>query len=110
MFTWRVRDQSGVSCVKLPAAVAFPTDDRLIQRIEEARRALPRNSVKPLWRSREPECAELRPELRANEIDLQPLAEVSGATIERFRAARAEMRSTLIRMNELCPPGRTAVG
>src|SRR5687768_14267630 len=39
MFTWRVRDQSGVSCVKLPAAVAFPTDDRLIQRIEEARRA-----------------------------------------------------------------------
>src|SRR5512134_4027594 len=47
MFTWRVRDPF-VSCVKLPATVAFPTDDRLLQRIEESRRALPPNSMKAL--------------------------------------------------------------
>ena len=43
----------GVSCVKLPAALAFPTDGRLLQRIEESRRALPANNMKPLWKSRE---------------------------------------------------------
>ena len=42
-----------VSCVKLPAAVAFPTDGRLLQRIEESRRALPVNNMKPLWKSRD---------------------------------------------------------
>jgi hypothetical protein len=55
MFTWRVRDpfgSFGVSCVKLPAAAAFPTDDRLLQRLEESRRALPPNSVKALRRRR----------------------------------------------------------
>lgn len=56
MFTMRFWDlfgSDGVSCVKLPAAVAFPTDDRLLRRIEEQRRALPANNMKPLWRSRE---------------------------------------------------------
>src|SRR5262245_62230698 len=56
MFTMRFRDlfgSDGVSCVKLPAAVAFPTDGRLLQRIEESRRALPANNMKPLWKSRE---------------------------------------------------------
>jgi hypothetical protein len=50
MFTSRVRD-SVMSCVKLPATVAFPTDDRLLQRIEESRRALPPNSMKALLKS-----------------------------------------------------------
>jgi len=56
MFSMRFLGSSqsrGVSCVKLPAAVAFPTDGRLLQRIEESRRALPANNVKPLWKSRE---------------------------------------------------------
>jgi hypothetical protein len=56
MFSMRFWDSfgaHGVSCVKLPAAVAFPTDGRLLQRIEESRRALPANNMKPLWRSRE---------------------------------------------------------
>jgi len=50
---WDSFGSPGVSCVKLPAAVAFPTDDRLLQRIEELRRALPPNNMKPLWKSRE---------------------------------------------------------
>ena len=56
MFSMRFWDSfgsHGVSCVKLPAAVAFPTDGRLLQRIEESRRALPANNMKPLWKSRE---------------------------------------------------------
>jgi len=56
MFSMRFWDSfgsPGVSCVKLPAAVAFPTDDRLLQRIKESRRALPPNNMKPLWKSRE---------------------------------------------------------
>ncbi|HVJ30921.1 MAG TPA: hypothetical protein VNA66_11485 [Gammaproteobacteria bacterium] len=57
MFSMRFWDSfgsPGVSCVKLPAAVAFPTDGRLLQRIEESRRALPAtNNMKPLWKSRE---------------------------------------------------------
>ena len=60
MFTWRIRDpfgSQGVSCVKLPAAVEFPTDDRLLQRLEASRRALPPNSVKALWRARGLECS-----------------------------------------------------
>jgi hypothetical protein len=51
MFTLRVRDPfgcRGVSCVKLPAAVAFPTDDELLRRIEASRRALPANNMKAL--------------------------------------------------------------
>jgi len=37
-------------CIHLPAAVAFPTDARLLQRIESSRKALPVNSVKSLRR------------------------------------------------------------
>ena len=51
MFTLRVPDPfgcRGVSCVKLPAAVAFPIDSQLLDRLERSRRALPPNSVKPL--------------------------------------------------------------
>jgi hypothetical protein len=53
MFTLRVRDPfgcRGVSCVKLPAAVAFPTDDGLLRRLEASRRALPANNMKALWK------------------------------------------------------------
>jgi len=56
MFTMRFRDlfgSDGVSCIKLPAAVAFPINDRLLQRIGELRRALPANNVKPLLKCRE---------------------------------------------------------
>ena len=56
MFSMRFLSTSqsrGVACVKLPAAVAFPTDGRLLQRIEESRRALPANNIKPLLKRRE---------------------------------------------------------
>ncbi|HUQ51702.1 MAG TPA: hypothetical protein VM692_05740 [Gammaproteobacteria bacterium] len=99
-----------MSCVKLPATVAFPTDDRLLQRIEASRRALPRNNMKPLWHSRDPECSELRPELRMHEVELQPQPRVdaSRGTFERFQAARAELRSTLSHMKQLYPRNRIA--
>jgi hypothetical protein len=114
MFTLRGRDPfgcQGVSCVKLPATVAFPTDDRLLQRIEASRRALPRNNMKALWRSREPGPPELRPELQTRELDLQPLprSDDAHAGFERFQAARAELRSTLSQMQRLYPRGRVAV-
>jgi hypothetical protein len=54
MFNLRVRAFSGVhgaACIRLPAAVAFPTDDKLLERIETSRRALPANSIKPLFRA-----------------------------------------------------------
>ena len=41
---------NGLSFVRLPATVAFPTDARLLDRIEQRRKALPLNSVKPLRR------------------------------------------------------------
>ena len=53
MFNLRVRAFSGVggaACIRLPAAVAFPTDDKLIERIETSRKALPPNNVKSLRR------------------------------------------------------------
>lgn len=54
MFTLRVRDPfgcRGISCVKLPAAVAFPTDDALLRRLEAQRRTLPPNNMKALWKA-----------------------------------------------------------
>ena len=69
MITWLSRD-SVVSCVKLPPAVAFPTDDRLLQRIEESRRALPPNSVKALCRSRAG-FSEARPALHMQQSDVR---------------------------------------
>ena len=112
MFTLRSRDPfgcHGVSCVKLPATVAFPTDDRLLQRIEESRRALPRNNMKALWRSRESDSVEMGPELRMRELDLQPRSDVARAGYERFRAARAQLRSTLSHMKALYPRDGVAV-
>jgi hypothetical protein len=94
MFTLRFRDPfgcHGVSCVKLPAAVAFPTDDRLLQRIEESRRALPSDNMKPLWKSRERVVAPSQPRERA--IETQPMIKVSLAKRDSF-AARIEPRPT----------------
>src|SRR5262245_15957224 len=90
MFTMRFRDlfgSDGVSCVKLPAAVAFPTDDRLLQRIEESRRALPANNMKPLWRSRELAPAPVAPSARSERgVTGQSVINVSLANVERFPA------------------------
>ena len=94
MFTWRVRDSfagPAVSCVKLPAAVAFPTDDRLLQRLEESRRALPPNSVKALWRSRALECSATpaAPGPRADDARPKSRAGAPRAAIESFPARGA---------------------
>lgn len=53
MFQVRARAflDSRASCIRLPAAVAFPTDERLMERIEKRRRMLPVNSIKPLRRT-----------------------------------------------------------
>lgn len=54
MFNLRVRAFSGVggaAFIRLPAAVAFPTDVKLLERIETSRKALPANSIKPLRRT-----------------------------------------------------------
>ena len=80
MFTLRLRDPfgcHGVSCVKLPAAVAFPTDDRLLQRIEESRRALPANNMKPLWKSRERASSLVPPGPSERDVETQPAIKVS---------------------------------
>ena len=95
MFTLRVRDPfgcHGVSCVKLPAAVAFPTDDRLLQRIEELRRALPANNMKPLWKSRERACSVAPSVPRERDVETQPMIRVSLGAFP----ARIEPRSTLL--------------
>ena len=110
MFTLRVQNpfaSHGVSCVKLPAAVAFPTDDRLLKRIEEARRVLPQNNMKPLWRSRDLECDESS--LETDVAAPPPSDAATHATLQRFREARAELRSTLVRREELYPRRRAAV-
>ena len=80
MFTLNFRDpfgSRGVSCVKLPAAVAFPTDDRLLQRLEESRRALPANNMKPLWKSRERASSPAPSEPRERDVETQPMIKVS---------------------------------
>jgi hypothetical protein len=93
MFTWRVRDSFGlaVSCVKLPAAVAFPTDDRLLERLAESRRALPPNSIKALWRSRAHECPRAPSALRTQDggARLRSTPDVSRAAIDRLPARSA---------------------
>ena len=93
MFTMRFRDplgSHGVSCVKLPAAVAFPTDDRLLQRIEELRRALPANNVKPLWKCRE-RAVPAAPSER--DVETRPMIKVSLEALDLF-PARIEPRAT----------------
>ena len=87
MFTLRFRDpfgSHGVPCVKLPAAVAFPTDDRLLQRIEQSRRALPANNMKPLWKSRERASALQRSEPKKRAVEKQPMIKVSSGALDIF--------------------------
>jgi hypothetical protein len=48
MLQFRASKSRPVWCVKLPAAVIFPTDAKLLERIEESRRTLPLNSIKSL--------------------------------------------------------------
>ena len=80
MFTLRFRDPFGcqeVSCVKLPAAAAFPTDGRLLQRIEALRRALPADNMKPLRKSRQLGCSPQLPSASHAGDDAQPVIKVS---------------------------------
>jgi hypothetical protein len=48
MLQFRASKSGPVWCVRLPAAVTFPTDAKLLERIEKSRKTLPLNSVKPL--------------------------------------------------------------
>jgi hypothetical protein len=94
MFTLGVRDLIGcreVSCVKLPANVAFPIDSQLLDRLERSRRALPPNSVKALWRSRAPQSSDAQAVQRPLDLDARPARESGQATIERF-PVRVESR------------------
>jgi hypothetical protein len=52
MFNFRMRPWSAKNpaCIRVPAAVEFPTDIKLLERIELSRAALPLNSIKPLRR------------------------------------------------------------
>jgi hypothetical protein len=58
--------------VKLPAAVAFPTDDRLLRRIEASRRALPPDNMKSLRKSRERSNAVAATAQRVPDVGAQP--------------------------------------
>ena len=94
MFTLRFWDSfgsDGVSCVKLPAAVAFPTDDRLLRRIEESRRALPANNMKALWKRRERASAETSPPCALSEPAVEPVIKMPAIAHDAFRA-RGEPR------------------
>lgn len=88
MFTLRGRDPfgcHGVSCVKLPATVAFPTDERLLQRIEESRRALPLNNIKALRTTRSGDSAAVLPTSEVSvEVQPKPKIAVVSATVERL--------------------------
>jgi hypothetical protein len=102
----------GVGCVKLPATAAFPTDDKLLQRIERARRALPRDSIKALRRAPQLEQAELVSELLTRSLEAEPQSRtvVDSAALQRLRVARAELGSTFLPIEELYPRGSAAAG
>jgi len=99
MFTMRFRDlfgSDGVSCVKLPAAVAFPTDDRLLQRIGELRRALPANNVKPLWKS--PSQAQPPSPLPERDVQQQLMIKMPPGGLDAFKA-RVEPRPQSVQIS-----------
>jgi hypothetical protein len=107
MFTMRVRDplgSRGVSCVKLPAAVAFPIDSQLLDRLERSRRALPPNSVKALWKTRAPEHMEAHPApQRALDLDVRSArdSDAAKATIERFPVPVESRLRQLVRIEQI---------
>ncbi len=115
MFNLRVPDPfgcRGVSCVKLPAAAAFPIDSQLLERLEQSRRALPPNSVKPLLRSRERQHAELPSAPRPPDAALRStrVSDAAHASIERF-PARVELRlRQLVRVEPLYARSKVAFG
>jgi hypothetical protein len=99
--------------VKLPAAVAFPTDDRLLQRLEQSRRALPPNSVKALCRSRAAEGS-ASPSVLTTQDDGERLKwapDVSRVAIERFpeRGARWALPPT-VHIEDVYSRSKVAVG
>ncbi len=98
----------GVGCVKLPATAAFPTDDKLLQRIEEARRALPRDSVKALRRAPQAESADLVSELLTPGDEQETQARTDAVRAAIRRAAHAELGSAFPPIEELSPRGRAA--
>jgi hypothetical protein len=115
MFTLGFRDLigcRGVSCVKLPATVAFPIDSQLLDRLERSRRALPPNSVKALWRSRAPQCTEGQSAQRPLDLDARPAREsdLGHATIERF-PVRVESRLRQVeRIEQFFARSKVALG
>jgi hypothetical protein len=48
MLQFRASKSRPVWCVKLPAALTFPSDPKLLERIEQSRKTLPLNSIKSL--------------------------------------------------------------
>jgi hypothetical protein len=102
----------GLGCVKLPATAAFPTDDKLLQRIEQARRALPRDSIKALRRVPQVDQAVLVSDLLTASVvsDEQSRAEVARAAVQRFRVVGTELGSPLLEIEELYPRGKAAAG
>jgi hypothetical protein len=115
MFTLGVRNPFGcreVSCVKLPATVAFPIDSQLLDRLEQSRRALPPNSVKALWRSRAQQCTEGEAAQRPLDLDAQPAREtdLGHATIERFPVRVESRLRQLGRIEQLYARNKMALG
>jgi hypothetical protein len=113
MFTLGVRDPlgcRGVTCVKLPAKVAFPIDSQLLDRLERSRRALPPNSMKALWRSRAPQCSKAEPAQRPLELDARPARESGHATIERFPVRVESRLRQLGRVEQLYARSKLALG
>ena len=111
MLTLRVPSR-GVLCVKLPAAVAFPIDSQLLDRLEQSRRALPPNSVKALWRSRRPQQPEPRSAQRPLDADVRSTRKsgVAQATIERFPVRVESRLRQLVRVEPLYTRGEVALG
>jgi hypothetical protein len=100
-----------VSCVKLPASVAFPTDDGLLRRIAELRRALPKDSMKPLRNRRVPTNIVAASGHHVLEIESQMSAKPDGAREAHtgvaidFAAARSDRKALAFKPNR----GRPAV-
>ena len=115
MFTMRVRDplgSRGVSCVKLPAAVAFPIDSQLLDRLEQSRRALPPNSVKALSRARASERAEAQPAQRPRDASVRATraSDAAQAAVERFPVRVESRLRQLVRIEQLYARGQIALG
>ena len=115
MFTWRVPDPFGsreVSCVKLPAAVAFPIDSQLLDRLEQSRRALPPNSVKALSKARASERAQAQVSQRPRDAEVRATraSDAAQAAIERFPVRVESRLRQLVRIEQLYAPSQIALG